>query len=485
MKNFKGVKWGIGFILALVAFISLQGPETFASTATLVQLSSDPFTNITGQHQTEVEPDTFAFGSTIVSAFQVGRFFDGGSSDIGWATSLDEGKTWKHDFLPGITKIVNPANPFDRVSDASVAYDAKHKVWLISSLAVTGKTGATVIVNRSTDGGLTWGDPIVVHQGTGTDFLDKDWIVCDNTATSPFYGHCYIEWDNTGRHNLFQMSTSSDGALTWSTPNTSPDHASVLGGQPLVQPNGTVIVPIQASTNNATELGDFISADGGITWSNTITIASLSVFAEPAQIRSGAGIPSAEIDGSGNVYVVWQDCRFEPNCTANDLVMSTSTNGITWSPVQRIPTDPMGSGIDHIIPGLAVDSSTSGTQAHLGLAYYFLPNAKCSTNTCQLMVGFISSTDGGRSWSPASTLTSPMMLTWFAQTNQGYMAGDYISTSIAPGSDNAVPVFAVAHAPTATQLDETMNTALVSVNSGSAADTVRASSPDIQSGKRG
>ncbi len=35
----------------------------------LIQLSSDPFTNGTSQHKTEVEPDTFASGSTFVSAF--------------------------------------------------------------------------------------------------------------------------------------------------------------------------------------------------------------------------------------------------------------------------------------------------------------------------------------------------------------------------------------------------------------------------------
>src|SRR5437667_7197113 len=139
----------------------------------LVRLSTDPYTNASSQHRTEVEPDTFAFGSTIVSAFQVGRFSDGGSSNIGWAASQDKGKTWKHDFLPGITKIVNPANPYDRVSDASVAYDAKHGVWLISSLGILGASGRAVLVSRSTDGGLTWGNPVVVDQVTDTGFLDK------------------------------------------------------------------------------------------------------------------------------------------------------------------------------------------------------------------------------------------------------------------------------------------------------------------------
>src|SRR5690348_12077933 len=65
----------------------------FAS-VTLVQLSSDPYTNSTSQHKTEVEPDTFAFGSTFVSTFQVGRFFNGGASNIGFATSTDGGKSF-------------------------------------------------------------------------------------------------------------------------------------------------------------------------------------------------------------------------------------------------------------------------------------------------------------------------------------------------------------------------------------------------------
>src|SRR5947208_4605077 len=69
----------------------------------LTRLSTDTFTNASSQHATEVEPDTFAFGSTIVSAFQVGRIFSGGGADIGFATSTDGGTTWTGGLLPGIT----------------------------------------------------------------------------------------------------------------------------------------------------------------------------------------------------------------------------------------------------------------------------------------------------------------------------------------------------------------------------------------------
>jgi len=67
-----------------------------------------------------------------VSAFQVGRVSGGGSSNIGFATSTDGGATWTHGFLPGIT--TNGGGVYGQASDAAVAFDARHNVWLISSL---------------------------------------------------------------------------------------------------------------------------------------------------------------------------------------------------------------------------------------------------------------------------------------------------------------------------------------------------------------
>lgn len=110
----------------------------------LVKLSSDPFTNASSQHATEVEPDTFAFGSTIVSAFQVGRIHDGGGADIGFATSSDGGTSWSSGFLPGITAFQG-SGTFSAASDASVAYDAAHGMWLISSLALSPSLNQVVV----------------------------------------------------------------------------------------------------------------------------------------------------------------------------------------------------------------------------------------------------------------------------------------------------------------------------------------------------
>jgi len=397
-----------------------------------------------------VEPDTYSFGSTIVSTFQVGRFFNGGASNIGWATSTDGGATWTNGFLPGITKLAR--GPYDRASDPSVAFDAKHGVWMISSLAIItggsppGPIRTNVVVSRSTDGGLTWEGPRMVRRGGPHSFLDKNWTACDNHPSSPFYGNCYTEFDDAGSGDLILMSTSSDGGLHWGPPRTTADQGHGLGGQPVVQPNGTVVVSILGFPSFfRAAIQAFVSTDGGQTWGKTVGISVPRTFTERAQIRN-PDLPSSEVDGSGRVYVVWYDCRFEPGCSANDIVLSTSNDGVHWSPVRRVPTDPIGSGVDHFTPGIGVSSDRPTRSANIGLTYYYLPDANCTNATCLLDVGFITSRDGGATWTHHQKLAGPMNVGWLPFTTQGYMYGDYISTSLRPDTV-AFPVFAVANPP--------------------------------------
>src|SRR4051794_34353936 len=107
-------------LIALIVTLLLSyttSVVTFASASSPAQrrLSKDPYTNKSSQHRTQVEPDTFSFGSTIVSAFQSGRFFTGGASNVGWATSNDNGASWQSGFLPGTTVYATPPGKYDRV----------------------------------------------------------------------------------------------------------------------------------------------------------------------------------------------------------------------------------------------------------------------------------------------------------------------------------------------------------------------------------
>ena len=90
--------------LALAGLATLVVTVTASANVALTQIFVDPFTNSTSQHKTVVEPDTFSFGSTIVAAAQSGRFFDGGSSGIGWSTSTNNGVSWTSGTLPGRTR---------------------------------------------------------------------------------------------------------------------------------------------------------------------------------------------------------------------------------------------------------------------------------------------------------------------------------------------------------------------------------------------
>ncbi len=437
---------------AVALLVTLQAPLG-ALAATLVQLSSDPYHNTASQHATQVEPDNYSYGSTIVMATQTGRIFGGGAANIGWATSTDGGATWTHGFLPGTTVYATPKGNLAAVSDPAVAYDAAHRVWIIASLPLTfGSGGPGAIVSRSTDGGLTWDNPVTVTNQSNT---DKTWIVCDDTSSSPYYGHCYVEWDNPGSGQTVYMSTSTDGGKTWGPALATANRATGLGGQPLVQPNGTVIVPVD-DASGASQINSFSSTNGGQSWSATVKVARITSHTDPGGLRSGP-LPSAEIDGAGKVYVVWEDCRFETGCSANDLVYVTSTNGTTWSKVHRIPIDPKGSGVDHFLPGIAVDKSTSGANAHLALVYYYYPNVNCTTATCQLNVGFVSSTNGGRTWSASTHLAGPMKISWLPNTFAGPMVGDYMSTTIANGM--AFPAFEIANAKSGSTFDESLYTA--------------------------
>src|SRR4051794_24362489 len=88
---------------AAVCAVLLLSSGTAYANVPLTNVSTDPFADAQAQHRTEVEPDTFMSGSTIVSAFQIGRVFGGGASDVGFATSNDGGTTWVHGSLPGLT----------------------------------------------------------------------------------------------------------------------------------------------------------------------------------------------------------------------------------------------------------------------------------------------------------------------------------------------------------------------------------------------
>jgi hypothetical protein len=392
------------------------------------QVSRDPYRNSGSQHETEVEPDSFAFGTTVVAVFQVGRIFDGGAHNIGFAVSRNSGRTWKRGLLHGLAP---------RTSDPTIGYDRRHGVWLAVSL-VFGTGGSSVAVSRSTDA-VHWSNPvtaIAVSRGLGQ---DKEWIACDNWPQSPFFGRCYLSYsDVPGEQIVTQVS--ADGGRSWSAPASAPGfpgRASIRGAyapgvQPLMLPSGRVLIPYY----DEDRLSVLRSDDGGASWTAQLGIASVDYL--PHTGLRAAPLPTAAIGRDGRAYVAWADCSFRP-CTANDIVYTSSADGIGWAPAARIPTG----GGDAELPALDSDPARPG---RLALTYYVFRGSA-------LDVRFVSSRNGGASWSRPQVLNSRRVpIAGIARTSQGSMVGDYISTSFAGG--RAVPVFVLASPPRSSRLRE-------------------------------
>jgi BNR repeat-like domain len=415
--------------------VSADASDRIASDCEIVsrRLSVDPYRNRDSQHESAVEPDDFAFGSTVVATFQVGRRAGGASSNIGAAVSHDGGRTWQRSVLPGLT--VNAGGLETAASDPSVAFDAVHNTWLISSLTIH-QGGSHVFISRSPDG-LHWSAPVDAAEGQ---ILDKEWVACDNGAASPFRGRCYVEYTDDQK-NITVSQTSDDGGATWSAPVRA---TSVLvGTQPVILPNGTLVVVAGDYRGDEALQGAIIavrSTDGGATFQR-FTVSDLQAATDDPM--RAISLPSLDADSNGTIYAAWHDCRFRPGCNANDIVLSTSTDGATWTSPTRVPAVPVGSTESDFIPGLGADPTSPG---RLALVYAYFHAGSCAKNNCLLGIAVTQSTDGGRTWSKAQRLDAvPIRMTWLPRAEGGRMVGDYFSTVFVAG--RVVPVYALAAAP--------------------------------------
>ena len=400
------------------------------------RISRDPFADA-AVHATEVEPDSFSVGSTVVATFQVGRYPDGGASAIGFATSTDAGRTWRSGTLPGLTRAAQPAGPYPRASDPVVAYDAKHGVWLVAALAIAAPDFALAI-SRSADG-IAWQPPVIVFTAPptfGDDLgLDKEWIVCDNGTASPFRGRCYVTYTDF-QFGFLSTRHSDDGGLTWSAPASFKTGFTDAGPQPLVRPNGELVIPFR----NLESMYVLRSATGGESFGVPEQIAPAPVAPTP-RLRAPS-LPSAEIAADGTIYVAWHGCTFRPGCTANDIVVAHSLAAGGWA-AARVPIHPVGSAFSEFTPGIAVEGS------RVAVTYYTL--RPCGSD-CRVDIGAISSSNGGATWSAPQRLNTLSMPQEWLPFAGGWFLGDYISTSFAGG--RAVGVLALAEPPIGRRLDE-------------------------------
>jgi hypothetical protein len=144
---------------------------------------------------TLVEPDVAVSPTNADWAVAVahdGRYPDGGAVDITYAWTHDGGKTWHHQPVQGITK--SAGGTWDRASDPIVAWGPDGSVYL-SILPVNLDCQSGVYVTRSTNGGKTFGTPVLAHYSDSCNYSDdKNYLAIDNSPHSPHYGRLYQFW---------------------------------------------------------------------------------------------------------------------------------------------------------------------------------------------------------------------------------------------------------------------------------------------------
>ena len=409
-----------------VDVVNADLPDTVARDCELVgrRLSRDPYTTPDSQHETEVEPDSFTVGRTTVATFQVGRRVDGAATNVGWAVTTNDGASWRSGLLPGLTAASQPPGQNARASDPVVAYDAAHATWLISTLALDGST-TRLPINRSTDG-ATWSNAITALEeraGEGIAF-DKNWLGCDNTPSSPFYGRCYLVYTHSAGRDMLAVSWSTDGGLTWSVPVDIGARPAV-GVFPAIRPSGEVVVVYLTESGQAA-IAASRSPDGGVTWDAPVRIADVSNRCAIDGFRAFP-LPSADAAPDGRVWAAWHDCA-APGATDNAVFVATSLDGIRWS----VPTA-VTRGRNALLPAIGVDAATR----RVAIAYFRVGPNGVDTELVE------SSPNGARWGTPRRLSAEASAFPSMARTTSGRMLGDYISVHYSSGRPLAVWVLAL------------------------------------------
>ena len=406
--------------------------------------------------------------ANIVGIWQQDRWSNGGSRGLVVGRSIDAGASWT--IVPTLRTTLctgasgSSVGGYQRATDPWVSFGPSGIVYQLSLSFNDASPPFTtfdfdhaLLASRSTDGGSTWSDPVVVRRDTApTVFNDKQSITADPTNAN----YVYSVWDRlvfpaserasvvaSFRTSAFSGPTwfarSTDAGVTWEAarPIWDPGQQDqTIGNQIVVQPNGTLVdVFTEFNNENAKKhRGGFVrvlrSTDKGVTWSGPYDVGRLGTIEnfDPETgdpIRSGDIIPDIAVDPSnGRLYAVWQDASFNNN-QADAIAFSQSLDGgITWSPAIKVNATPTTLAVGNqqaFTP--SVDVSANGTVA---VTYYDLRNNTTATPllTDYFIVHCHPTANGCASaanWGNEARLTNESFDMRQAPDAGGFFTGDY------------------------------------------------------------
>jgi hypothetical protein len=324
---------------------------------------------------------------------------EGRNDGSGWAyTTFDGGRTWKNIQLPHLTfqtGATGALSDMDSAGDPAVAFGPHNTVYYANLVFSRLNSASGVVVSKSTNGGLTWGEPVIVHTD-GVDssgnplatpiFNDKEWITVDQHT-----GTVYVTWTSFGPSDSpIQVSSSTDGGKTWSPPvAVNPASSFTTGGitpfssgsNPVVNARGDLFIAYESAVCQTLACDQptdhdaivvAVSHDHGQTFTNTEVAPDYdfplnqdtgrdTLTGENFRINS---FPQLTIDPVTNLLLVtWADDRngqYDPKTGASiktngDALLSASFDGVHW-----LKTIDIGSNDDEVYPAVAANGGKVG-----------------------------------------------------------------------------------------------------------------------------
>ncbi len=303
----------------------------------------------------------------IVGAFQQDRWSNGGARGIVVAASFDGGASWRQTVVPKLAKC--SGGPHARTSDPWVSFAPNGDVYLAAlSLAVDDReprelhefqppsTDAlpaadnAILVSKSTDGGLSWGDPVaLIDEGAGP-LNDKESVTAD--ATEPSGRLVYVVWDRleslteSTTRGPVMFSRTTDGGARWEPARAIYDpgaNSSTVGAQLVVLPSGTLLVfftefsAVPGPGNSfryRVYLSVVMSTDKGQTWGSARRAFAIGVPRVddpdvPRSVRHGGALVDVAGDPRNGILYAVVTARDAQGGTS--ILLSTSTDaGATW-----------------------------------------------------------------------------------------------------------------------------------------------------------
>jgi hypothetical protein len=257
------------------------------------------------------------------------------SAQLGWST--DRNTTWHTTTLP-----LPPGDDRPFFPDAAFGPDGTLYVVYVN-LTGTGNTPANLFVARSSDGGRTLSEPILI--ASGLTFQPR-------IAVGPD-GVVHIVWLQVTRNSTTSLANASeqvvaaqstDRGLTWSAPTgVSPPIDHLVGAaSPAVAGPGLLVVAYEDFGPRPSSLGNGGTAPSGQPFDLLVTrsISGGTAFSAPTIVASAVRsaqrfsyffpeFPGVAGGTHHTVYLAWSANR--------DVLLRRSTNdGTTWQPPVRV-----------------------------------------------------------------------------------------------------------------------------------------------------